>query len=81
MGNAGMVGVALADFNGDGRLDAMFANFSGPNQVWFGKGNGQFVNSAQQIGNGRNLAVAAGDLGQTSPPQHDWALTWLLART
>jgi len=67
VGSADMVSVALADFNGDGLLDVFFTNFSGANQAWFGRGDGQFTNSGQDIGSGRNLAVAAGDLLDTGP--------------
>jgi hypothetical protein len=46
-------GVALADFNGDGALDAFVVNESGPSgqddRVYFGDGHGQFVDSGQRL--------------------------------
>jgi hypothetical protein len=46
-------GVALADFNGDGNLDAFVANEVQPtgsdNRVYFGDGHGQFVDSGQRL--------------------------------
>jgi hypothetical protein len=45
-------GVALADFNGDGALDALTVNEAGPNsqyRVYFGDGRGQFADSGQKL--------------------------------
>jgi len=45
-------GVALADFNGDGALDAFTVNEAGPNsqsRVYFGDGRGQFTDSGQTL--------------------------------
>jgi len=45
-------GVALADFNGDGALDAFVVNESGQNnqyRIYFGDGHGQFVDSGQRL--------------------------------
>ena len=47
-------GVALADFNGDGSLDACVVNESGPNgladiRIYFGDGRGQFIDSGQRL--------------------------------
>jgi len=46
-------GVVLADFNGDGTLDAFVVNESGPNsqdcRVYFGDGRGQFTDSGQRL--------------------------------
>jgi len=45
-------GVALADFNGDGALDAFTVNEAGPNsqyRVYFGDGRGQFTDSGQKL--------------------------------
>ena len=45
-------GVALADFNGDGAIDAFTVNEAGPNsqyRVYFGDGRGQFTDSGQKL--------------------------------
>jgi len=45
-------GVALADFNGDGALDAFVVNESGQNsqyKVYFGDGKGQFADNGQRL--------------------------------
>jgi hypothetical protein len=47
-------GVALADFNGDGRLDLFLVYNESPSRVLFGDGKGGFVASAHTIG-GRGL--------------------------
>ena len=40
------LGVATADFNGDGWLDLYVANDLQPNQLWFNQGDGSFENGA-----------------------------------
>ena len=60
LGNNSLL-VALGDLDGDGDLDAMFAN-SGPNTVWTNDGTGNFTNSGQELGNSDSLSVALGDL-------------------
>jgi hypothetical protein len=45
-------GVALADFNGDGAIDAFVVNEAGPNsqfRIYFGDGRGQFADSGQRL--------------------------------
>lgn len=64
--------IALADFDGDGDLDAFGANSfmlsdsfdleTAANNVWFNNGDGRFVDSAQRLGDLRSYHVAAGDL-------------------
>ncbi|GAB4434903.1 MAG: hypothetical protein Kow0031_16640 [Anaerolineae bacterium] len=44
IGGYNVRGMALADVNGDGSLDAVFANAS-PNEVWLNNGSGQFLTS------------------------------------
>jgi hypothetical protein len=73
IGQMGSNDVALADLNGDGRLDVFLANgltlyasgVSGkntPNTVWFNDGAGQFSDSLQRLGEVESQAAAAGDL-------------------
>jgi enediyne biosynthesis protein E4 len=44
------LGVACADFNGDGRCDIFVANDAVPNQLWINQGNGTFVDEAMLRG-------------------------------
>ncbi len=56
--------VALADFNGDGQLDAYIAN-SGegePDQVFLNDGLGHFTSNGQALGTAAGTAVAVGDV-------------------
>ena len=61
-------GVALADLNQDGDLDAMVANVAirnrilGPNTVWLNDGYGNFTDSELRLGEDASFAVALGDL-------------------
>jgi hypothetical protein len=63
------LGVAGADFNGDGRLDFYVANDGMANQLWLNQGNGTFVDEALLAGVAYNadggpegsMGVAAGD--------------------
>lgn len=67
LGSMDSLGVALADLDGDGDLDAFIAN-NGPNEVWINQGlaqagtQGVFLNSEQSLGDARSMAVAVGDL-------------------
>jgi len=40
------LGVATADFDGDGRVDVFVANDAGPNQLWMNRGAAGFVDEA-----------------------------------
>ncbi len=40
------MGLGLADFDGDGRIDVYVSNDSMPNQLWIGTGGGKFVDQA-----------------------------------
>ncbi|MCC6602974.1 MAG: VCBS repeat-containing protein [Anaerolineae bacterium] len=70
LGNANSRGVALADLNGDGFVDAFVANsrYAGDppvgngNTVWFNDGNGNFSDSGQRLGISDSEAVALADL-------------------
>ncbi|MCB8975843.1 MAG: VCBS repeat-containing protein, partial [Ardenticatenaceae bacterium] len=70
LGNANSRGVALADLNGDGFVDAFVANsryggdppVSNANTVWFNDGAGNFSDSGQRLGISDSEAVALADL-------------------
>jgi hypothetical protein len=77
IGQAGSLGVALADLNGDGTTDAFLANSVSmtvdgktlakePNTVWFNDGQGNFSDSGQKLGKAYSYAVALGDLNGDS---------------
>ncbi|QDU56648.1 FG-GAP repeat protein [Aeoliella mucimassa] len=53
--------VMLADFDGDGDLDALFGNHSS-NSIWLNDGSGVFTNSEQVIGHNTTYSIAIGDL-------------------
>jgi hypothetical protein len=66
-------GAALGDLDGDGDLDAFFANDSlmnleadmdnpQPNTVWWNDGHGNFTDSGQRLGLSRSNDVALGDM-------------------
>jgi hypothetical protein len=73
MDSLGAGGLALGDLNGDGSLDAFFANDSfmnpdadlevpQPDTVWWNDGRGSFADSGQRLGSARASDVALGDL-------------------
>jgi hypothetical protein len=66
-------GAALGDLDGDGDLDAFFANYailnqdvdrgtSQPNTIWWNDGQANFTDSGQRLGLARSTDVALGDL-------------------
>jgi hypothetical protein len=63
------LGIAAADFNGDGRIDFYVANDGMANQLWINRGNGRFTDEALLAGVALNgdggaegsMGVAAGD--------------------
>jgi hypothetical protein len=73
MESLGAEGAALGDLNGDGHLDAFFANYAimnqdadkeiaQPNTVWWNDGQANFSDSGQRLGQARSTDVALGDL-------------------
>ena len=69
----GAEGAALGDLDGDGDLDAFFANNAlmnleadadtpQPDTVWWNDGGGNFTDSGQRLGLARSTNVALGDL-------------------
>jgi FG-GAP-like repeat len=53
--------VALGDLDGDGDLDAVFANMHARSEIWVNGGNGRFTNSYKNIGSEAH-GVGVGDL-------------------
>ncbi|MBN1859080.1 VCBS repeat-containing protein [Candidatus Bipolaricaulota bacterium] len=49
-GHAGTFQVVLGDVDGDGDLDAVFANMSGGCELWTNGGDGRFTNAHQSLG-------------------------------
>jgi hypothetical protein len=54
--------VALGDVDNDGDLDALVVHNNESNRVWLNDGDGQFLDSAQDLGYGPARDVALGDL-------------------
>ncbi|MEN8131162.1 MAG: CRTAC1 family protein [Pseudomonadota bacterium] len=52
------LGVIVADFNGDARVDIYAANDMKPNQLWINRANGSFVNEALLAGVAVNMEGA-----------------------
>jgi uncharacterized repeat protein (TIGR01451 family) len=70
----------IGDVNGDGYLDAVFSGFPNVTSVWFGQGNGQFVQSDQtMVGKAFSLGDLNGDgrldiyfAGEVALPDEVW---------
>jgi len=64
LGNFTSLDVELADFDGDGDLDALVANnIDGqPNLIWYNDGNGNFTSDGMAIGTFAARDVALGDI-------------------
>lgn len=59
LGFGNSMNVALGDLNGDGYLDAIMCN-SGPNQIFFGDGYGNFI-AGESLGNAASEGIALAD--------------------
>lgn len=57
-------GVALADFNGDGRLDLFLASQIRGSRVYFGDGRGGFADRGQSLGEAPGGAAVAADFNR-----------------
>jgi len=62
LGNEDSSHVALADFDGDGDLDAFVANMGTANQIWLNDGSGNYTDSGQTLGTAASNSVALADL-------------------
>ncbi len=67
LGNLNSVAVAVADFNGDGDMDAVFAN-NGNNNTYHFNAAGLLVNSGQSLGSQSTRGVAVGDMDGDGTP-------------
>ncbi len=67
-GIKGPRGLALADLNGDGKIDLAAANLSGSASVSLGNGDGTFQPAAFYPTGTNSIAVAAGDLNGDGKP-------------
>jgi FG-GAP-like repeat/Bacterial Ig-like domain (group 3) len=57
-GGVDAVAVAIADLNGDGKLDLAVTNYNSPVEVLLGNGDGTFQSSLGYEGSGRAVAIA-----------------------
>jgi hypothetical protein len=58
------LGVACADFDGDGRIDVYVANDGAPNQLWLNRGDGSFVDEGLFSGTAYNAdGLPEGSMG------------------
>jgi hypothetical protein len=62
--------VALGDVNGDGHLDAVFANWGQPNRECLGNGTGGFTCTNVSGDALITTDVALGDLAVSNPKTH-----------
>jgi hypothetical protein len=56
--------VALGDIDGDGDLDAFFANMEQPNELWLNDGTGLFTKSRQFLETATNPSLELSDLDE-----------------
>jgi hypothetical protein len=76
--------IALGDLDGDGDLDAFFANGESeslqPNAVWINQGGGEFQDSGQSLGPADTHSIALGDLdsdGDLDAIEGGWGLIYI----
>ncbi len=64
LGSGNSEGIALADLNGDNRLDALAVNANDVGEIWLNDGNGSFSQAPQPFGTSGSdsQAIALGDL-------------------
>lgn len=63
LGGTDTMAVAIGDVDGDGDLDAFFANqYYQSNEVWLNDGTGHFADSGQRLGSSFSYAVDLGDV-------------------
>ncbi|MDC3260227.1 FG-GAP-like repeat-containing protein, partial [bacterium] len=62
LGTSSSRGLALADLDGDGDMDAFVANVNQANKIWLNDGAGNFTDSGQSLGSSSSLDAAPTDL-------------------
>ena len=63
-------GLAIGDFNGDGRPDIFAAEYSRDYRVWFNQGDGTFRTAAWPIG--EQLSGFSSSFGSICNPSDEW---------
>ena len=68
LGQSDSSDVVLVDWDEDGDLDAVVANYMQPSNVWINDGTGRFEKSAWSFGGSATVSVSLGDLNQDELP-------------